>query len=620
MNITSTNENQESLLGEDENGNDALTSFTIQTVEQAKQADAYMKNLFEDEYDRVKEIFYRICTSRDFRYKILVTRRAYLLYKIFASIFSLFPEARPEIEEEYVIRGEICNSHSLDSIDKSEIKEQDRFLIFDDIIVHGRAIKNTVKKVMEKNVVLKNISVWCLFEKENANCLPNDIKERVTVYKICNEEVWKTHSDNVTDVVIRYGSGYTSYIDTYILSGVKQGKTKRTIKGLLNIFNHKDNYQILEISSLEKFDIKGFTVFDTEKYANSKLHEVGCVRLYKYNDCILGIPYLFIGAVKESDVFPYALQLLKKYEVKQIPSIFFIDNNPNTELSTLFLKWTVNTIGKKLVEQILDIADLSIQKTIRRKETFYRLDNSSLISVPNSDVPITFCDEADNPDIKFCLNSLFDSFKENGRLTVSENKIKREDLTELMRGAFIIYAYKIKEEDEKRSQTSQDRYIGIRLTDMLNACYAFLKTISVDSDIIKQQIEIEVMSLFIQAWDCGMSAYDFATFKDHNNTIVAGFIKNGEQVFRSLYEYFKDAYQYYYAYSARTLITDINKLIIYGSYLEKELPDNMREKIRLFNKYMEMNSSYYADVYVVDPPKKSKDSFEVADKYLFSKN
>ncbi len=170
---------------------DEFAPTPILTATDAEEANVFLQILLQEEYDRIKSIFYEICISKDFQYKVLVTRRAYLLYKIFESIFLLCPETRPDSNMEFHIQGEICNSHSLDSISLSKISSEDHCLIFDDIIVHGRAIENTVEKMEKVDIDIMNISIWCLLENQDANCLSDKIKDKIAAYKICDEKTWK---------------------------------------------------------------------------------------------------------------------------------------------------------------------------------------------------------------------------------------------------------------------------------------------------------------------------------------------------------------------------------------------------------------------------------------------
>ena len=101
--------------------------------------------------------------------KVLITRRSYVLYKIFYMIFSL--SAEDEKFQKDLKEGAQCvyTSHSLPLLlGKNENRA---VLIVDDIIVNGRTILNVIKKFSGKNPNLK-INVWCLRCNIEAAFLP----------------------------------------------------------------------------------------------------------------------------------------------------------------------------------------------------------------------------------------------------------------------------------------------------------------------------------------------------------------------------------------------------------------------------------------------------------------
>ncbi len=414
-------------------------------------------------------------------------------------------------------------------------------------------------------------------------------------------------------------------MDTYILDGIHgAGKTKETFSNLFICCKKK--YDLLWMKPLEKYNINSFVVFTNDPDESKKLNDTGCIRFYQYRDCILSIPYLFINSIEEQDVFLYAIQLLKKYGISTVPPQFFEKSlQPNLRLSTLFLKWTVNSIGRKIVEHFCDENALSIRKTIKRSETFYKIavSESNLQSVPDLNTSIKLCDKMNNADIELCQNLFSASFSENYKSTPKDpSDISAENLSDMVRDIFTAYAFRIKEEDEKRSKTQTNRCIGIRVEDVINSCVPFINEqyyeLSRRNELFLK-LKQEVMAMFIESWDSGVASYDFASFKDkNNNRIISCFTKNGEQVFRLIYERFQDVYQYYYVYSLRTFITDFKELKNFGEYLGQVFAQdaNMQHRIELFNSYMGLNSGYCSDVYVVEPLTISEQAFEIVDEYL----
>lgn len=603
------------------NTNSTYVFYPILTKEEAEKAYIEIKDILQDNYDGISSIFYQICISDDFQFKILITRRAYILYQIFASIFTLCPESRPDKANDFCIKGEIYNSHSLDFINNCENLNKKNFMIFDDIIVHGRTLKNTVKKLLEKSIKLEKITICCLLKKEDANCLTKKIEERISIFEICNEEVWKNLSDDLTEIVILYGEGYTSYIDTYKLKlKLKTKNEKRNFfADVWKYFSRNVNYQALTMEYLKKFGTKSFVVFP--KNLNKNLHNVNCIRFYEQSDSLIAIPYVFVNSVRKENVFKYGFRLLKENGIDEVPRCFFENDisRPIFELSTLFLKWVINAIGKKLVEDALIPTDFCVSNVIKRRETYYIIDLSDMLTIPNSnelfDTELTY-----NNEISFCTNTLKKSLKEVNGLIAKQHPIK-EEFSDLIQTALIVYSYKIKEEDEIRAKSNIDRCIGIRVFDAVDICWDFIQNNYEITNINQKDIEYEVMRLFIQSWDCGTASYDFVSYKDENgNNFISEFLKNGEQVFRLLYEKFQEIYQYYYAYSVRTLTTDVKKLCEFGSYLISQLYDVQRTQAELFNECLKINTSYYADVYVVDPIDYPDKAFIMADNYLKNKS
>lgn len=606
------------LINEISNAEKKHTTYVFHPIlakEEAEVANNELKDILQDYYEGIRDIFYQLCISDDFQYKILITRRAYILYQIFASIFTLCPESRSDNADNFCIKGEFYNSHSLEFINRCENLNEHNFVIFDDIIVHGRTLRNTVNKLLKKSIKLDKITIYCLLKNKDASCLSEDIKKRITVYEPCNEEVWKVLSDELTEIVFKYGQGYTSYIDTYKLQFKNRIGKENLFDSIFEHFSNDKSYKVLERKQLEKFETNYFVAF-SKKYDES-YKSVSCIRFYEHDNSLICIPYVFVDTVKKENIFKYAFRLLRENNIDKVPRCFFKNDifQPKFELSTLFLKWTINAIGEKLLAVALDSMDFCVSRIVERRETFWLVDNSDMLTIPESndlfDIEITY-----NNEILFCINILKISLKEVKSLLVKQNPTK-EEIYDLIQTALIVYSYKIKEEDETRAKNNKDRCFGIRVSDTVDVCWNFIKNNYETTNIDKKDMKNEVMQLFIQNWDCGTASYDFVSYEDENgNYFVSEFMKNGEQVFRSLYEKFQEIYQYYYAYSVRTLTTDVKKLYEFGSYLINHLFGIQKTQAKLFNEYLKINTSYYADVYVVDPTCYPDEAFTIVDNYL----
>lgn len=608
--------------------------FLIESKEEANKIDNYMSYIFGADYKIIKEIFYHICISEDFQYKILVTRRAYLLYAIFSSMFELSKDTRPpEADDNFQISGTIYNSHSLNLISDSDIdspeNKPNRFLIFDDIVVHGRAISHNYEALLKKGIKDKNISIWCLFRNNDTNCLTEQAEKRITVFTTCNDRKWKKISDVITDIVVRFGQGYTSYIDTYRLSRSDEAQKSDSAQKMYNSFSEVQNAKppmSITMESLSKFQVKSY-VTQTNTY-NFNEDEIDCVRFYQYsndniNDMIV-IPYVFFGTIKAEEALSYAVKLLKQYRIEKIPSRFVPKDETELEkkinLAPLLLKWTCNQIGKVLTDRTLskEKIDFNLFSTVRRKETFGEIEEN-LISLNDINSKFlngyTFNDAVSTLENDFCCQTFTQSLFENYECIKNSNiTFGKAEIHQLLKNAFTAYSYKIREEDERRAQSQKDRLIGVRVSDIITCINDFLnehqdlKSVFPENEL-QNQIILETIALFVDSWDCGSAAYDLVIFTDKDGTKwVSGFMRNGEQVFRSLYDRFSKIYQYYHIYTSYTLKTDTNSLQLFGDYLAKNLPMPLSQQARLFNQYMKFNTSYDSDVFVVAPVGKISDA------------
>lgn len=617
--------------------------FLISTENEANKIDNYMSNVFGADYKTIKDIFYHICVSKDFQFKILVTRRAYLLFKIFESIFHFSKKTRPEdAEENFKIRGIIYDSHSLNLINKSDInlpngEKQNRFLIFDDVIVHGRAIKKNFYTLKEKGIEKDNISVWCLYKNQNTDCLTEEVMERITVYMSCDDRKWKRISDAITDIVIRFGQGYTSYIDTYRFTSPSHDDIQKLYQSFLKIENKKSLMSI-KLDSLKEFEVQSYVTISKDDYPNK--HKIDCVRFYQCNDNeknnMFVIPYVFFDTVKAEDALSYAVAILEDYGIQSIPSCFV----PKTEseqtekkaLAPLLLKWTCNTVGKTLTGKVLQKKNISLDTftTVKRQESFGEIERT-LINLTDIDKKflnqnISYNNDTFTSDIEVCRQTFMQSLLENYECMKNANAaFGQKQVHQLIKNAFAVYAYQIREKDEERARSQKERHIGVRISDIIACLTDFFSEYQDLANIfskeeLENQIVLETIALFIDNWDCGLSAYDFEIFEDENGEAwVSGFMRNGEQVFRSLYKRFPEIYQYYHIYTAYTLKTGAEDLRLFGEYLQDKLPSSLAKQAYLFNEYMKSNTSYNSDVYVVAPVGKIPDSvFSFVERYVNS--
>lgn len=351
-----------------------------------------------------------------------------------------------------------------------------KLLLVDDIIVNGRAITEVFDFLRAMDIGKDCIYIWCDLLNMNANCLSSDAKERLETYREATETGWKAASNIFSQAITIFGRGYTSYIDTYLSYNLDSDVNK----AILN-FLRGDNERIIKSDALKENDVETYICYmELEKNGIIGEHkDISCLRFYVYKDAILVIPYLFIDSIKKEKAYDYAVSLLKKFEIVKIPEVFGIAiQNKNYDLAILFLQWTVNEIGKKLVSDFFKdvIKKNGIEEAVclyvtEHSETFKFEKNT--VPPPNSDAEY-ICDsnKYSSADIEYCSNIFKRKLMDQGKIEFS-NGNEAEQL-EMLKAAFKGYKFTVKEEDQRRANTeipTVNRLIGIRPADMVEIVY-----------------------------------------------------------------------------------------------------------------------------------------------------
>ena len=169
-----------------------------------------VKLILGRDYEDVKEFFYNVITF-DCSYKVLVTRRSYVLFKIFESIILSELEENPPS----IYRGMILNTHSLHLLPK---EGNAKVLIIDDILVNGRTFSKVIDEIIKISPKL-DLSIWCLRGNSDAQFLYL-IKDKIQRVSYVASYEWKRFSDKLTDVIISSNIGYISWVNSYRLLGL----------------------------------------------------------------------------------------------------------------------------------------------------------------------------------------------------------------------------------------------------------------------------------------------------------------------------------------------------------------------------------------------------------------
>ena len=478
-------------------------------------------------YDEVCRFFYHALVKDGYDYKILLTRRAYVLFKIFESIFSNFPSEIPEKNgKKFAVSGRILNTHSVCQLPVIEKNIRDaKVLIIDDIIVNGRTVANVFSDIVEKYGVQKdNVHIWSINCNNAAKCI-NSVKANFKHVIYVPQEEWKMLSDALTSFIIAAHIGYISYIKSYKYTdelSFSQFKAQTGLEGIIK--NHEKHSEIL--GSDVDFGILFFNLksnYDMRKY-NIKT----CIRFYEKNGKIIAIPYVFLPSLKADECYEYCESLLSVFNIK-VPNVFYSGEKGYN--STLY-QWTIYALSSVIMEQFCDTYSLKegeFKEYFNCKESFVFCENIS-----SKDIKVTRKDFSSNAvvknfiteDIIYCSDILKKNLEGSNDISDAINK----------------YFTEMRTIDEERASSDEDRHIGLRIIDIYNL-------LEKNIDDLEEYLLILVVSL----WDSGKSAYGiFEVENENGDVIVAGFIRHGEQVFRVLYDMYSNIYRLFYVFSRRT--------------------------------------------------------------------
>lgn len=589
--------------------------------EMARNTSEYLKeNLGKDDYDRLKQVFFHVCIE-DFTYKLLVTRRAYLLYELFCLIFECFPEEYKDIAEckdlvedpdyKFAPKGRFYDSHSAFLLKNKEFKKNDTLLVVDDIIIHGRSVSEVYKELFKKlglNIDSDHTSFWCVYLNQNADCVLDEVHNRLTVYRKASTQEWKTVSSIYSSAIINSKRGYTSYIDTYFWKDAKKDAE------ILFVKSENTDVVKMDLKKLNDLGVDGYVWFGNNTWTGDQPipDHYSCLRFYFMDNDLVIIPYLFIKHVSLKDAYQYAVALLHEFEIPKMPGNITQDSGADEII--LFLKWTINRIGKQLVERFIREKIKQENVTlwvINHKETFKEEFCGNEVNVPDE---VKFPEPSNmeyNSEEIFCQNVLNKILKNYKTLCVSDSTAY-----DTLKEIYTLYSAEIKEEDERRvpewregkeKEKGKDRCVGISASDFYQLIVEHFNVSESEQPKLLQMI----LTILIMHWDVGNASYNLS-LAGENKQDVAGLVRNGEQVFQDIYALCPNVYPFFQYFIQRYRASQKKDLRKFGEYLKHfwfaklqrgALADKKYQRLeqerQRFLISLETNSSCFDDAYVV---------------------
>lgn len=494
-----------------------------------------IKVILGDYYFDVRDFFYNVCISK-FDYKILITRRSYVLYKIFENIFHDFSHEVPQ-DGAFEIVGTVCNSHSLRYLKYlNSLLQRKTFLIVDDVIINGRTIKDIYDKLKNIEVPEKNIKIWAMVCNIEALCIDEELKKAFGHIKYVPEEDWKSFSNILTDSIIASNVGYVSFVNSYNICNT-------TLEQIIELSSYRiTNEKIYNNinSNFQKQSIESKIIFWNFKNDNelNKFDIKTCIRLYQKNEKITVIPYVFLPALNKCDTFKYCEELLRSFDLS-LPAFFC--SKKDCEIS--LYQWTIKALSDLLIKEFAEELNLRYSLLFECAES-YLFDENDRIKNDNSDSRDYIYDfELASPNEKNCISVLEKNVKQSS------------DLAYILK----MYLKEMRQVDDERAENNQSRYFGIRLSNIL-------KTINKESLVHSDK---DLLTTLINLWDCGKASFVIMEDSDGNNQIVDGFLRHGEQIYLVFYEIFSKFYNVFYELFCQTFESRKEKLLDIAKYFDK---------------------------------------------------
>lgn len=523
-----------------------------------------LKTILGEDYQEISEFYYKACIIENYEYKVFLTRRSYVLYRIFVAIF------KKEISN-FKVQGEIYNSHSIKTIHTlSDKLDRCKVLILDDIIINGRTVNEIFNELKEifGNECLKNFSlkVWCVVRNSEAKCI-GEISEHFGHYRYVTPDDWKKMSNKLTEFIVASNIGYVSFVDTYYIDSDHLTKIESRFSDFEKYSSHCELF--------DKTGIKSNIIYYSFSNENLYAYKLRtCVRLYAKGESITVIPYVFLPVLLKKECGRYCNSLLSNFGIK-VPNIL-----QKTGYEVLLYQWTINQLSNKLFDYFC------------RDLLGYRLscdDSFKLFLACNVEHLENYrIYKEKSEDVDECCR-------------IFENTI-RENMTCLDTNGFEFvleeYLRRLHDLDENRAKTKLRRHKGIKIQDILEILNN-IAGFSANSGMSENQI----IGAVINSWDTGKSSYVIAEDETPGGDVISGFIRNGEQAYRIVYEHHNFQYRIFYDLFLKMYICDEKTVTEIASALDREC------KTTEFNDFCkEINfDNYFSDLLSVEPIIKNED-------------
>lgn len=528
-----------------------------------KNLETTLSTILGEDYEETKTFFYNVITVKC-PYKVFLTRRAFVLYKLFQTVFGNEIEAY----------GKMYNTHSLPLLKNTE---QGKILIVDDIIVHGRTMTRIVDKLQEWNIDKTRIVLWCIRCNSKA-CNLEKLKPFLKHVIYVMPEQWEKFSDTLTKSIVASNVGYISFVDSYRVedidfSNISTWANQLNLQVLSNTAEHFTRYAIESKILWGNFSRKDIV---------DKYNITPCIRIYKMGEEELLIPYVFMPSLCVDKVYLFCRSLLKDFGINEYPAIF---DNQDPDILALFYKWTTNKISFAFLESFVKEYELNFERKLNICKEFECSESYAFE-----------CECVDNTSMEYSKVDLEGELSTNVASDKCLQLMSRllsqlkciQDFPEI----FSEYISSMRSMDNELAKNGDDRLLGIQVSDILALIKHKLK--------LEETSEIQnvVMSIIIGAWDCGRCAYVIEAIKTTDGENIAScLIRHGEQSFTAYYSRHKGVFNVFYEFFEQTHEIREKQLVAFAKYFDRVFD---KTGFSQFVKNLDLET-YYADMKTVSP-------------------
>lgn len=503
--------------------------------------------LGESDYDGLYNFFKGLLGNNELTYLIIMSRRCLVLCQIFI-IFIIVDKCH--LNKMLIILSDKAIPYYADRLNG-------KIGVADDILIHGRTIRNIHKllKMINRNGI--KIHIFGYKKDVDLDCMPDELKEITTVRGEEYKTEWRKLSNKIVKCIYASNVPYTSFVTSYFQYDSKNILDKiKNRKDIICIDNTDMSQKEQGLKSwycYEEIKNEKFPVFE-------KLLLAKGIRIYwnNYIEKLTVIPYVFIKCMKLED----ANQLFKilsdnmpeKYRsVKDILGKGYEDKDINNSLTAYKMRlltclfsriYWLDFLRRHEIEEMYSTDVDTMEKSFGKEiaEEIIHMENEELIELLSVNINISKCSEHLDTE----LAGMFEKCKKDG---------KKESMKRCFHKAWY--------EDECKALKREERGQGISV-DYFVDC--------MEDNLSRKQ---EILANLINIWDMGIAAANYVVDKADN--YIACYNTSGEQSYRIIIEKYPNVFQSLIAVSKLLRKSDIKGDMSFEQYRQDILVELLNE-------------------------------------------